>query len=118
MNKKFIVFISIFVLILTIFNYKFFKYYQQAVIKESQRFFKLREKMIYINFLKENNNDIYLLKNICNINNKENFLLISCKNLDINSFKRVERILTKFNFKKFIIKKNVNNITFYGEIIK
>ncbi len=112
MNKRVLFLITLFLILLTIFNIKLYINTKKEVLEYQDYLIKLEEKIKKITVLKQkyrlNTFSLHRLKKFCAVNEEDEKYLIICKNLNTSKFNTVQNILFKTNFKikNFKIEKN------------
>ena len=108
MNRNIFVGLIVLLILLIVFNYKFYMKTSNEVIRESRNLSNLESKMKEINYLKSKYKiNLNNYKNFCNIKDIGFKYIVECKNLDKKVFLRVEDLFKKSKLYKFsIIKKD------------
>ena len=112
MNRNIFIGLIVLLILLIIFNYKFYIKTSNEVVSESKNLSNLESKMKEINYLKSKYKiNVNNYKKFCNIKDAGSKYIIECKNLDKKAFLRIEDLFKKSKLYKFsIVKKERVNV--------
>ena len=118
MNRNIFVGLIVLLILLIVFNYKFYMKTSNEVIRESRNLSNLESKMKEINYLKSKYKiNLNNYKKFCSIKDIGSKYIVECTNLNKEAFLRIENLFRKSKLYKFNIIKN-NKVNVKAEILK
>ena len=121
MNKNIVVGIIGLLILSSVVSYKIYSNKKSQLLEKNQRLFILKNKLDKIVALQNKYKNINLNRlTMCRVENLAEKDILECKNLDKNSFRRVENYVFKANVKlnKFSIEKNRDKVNLSVELMK